>query len=75
MVTIQSPVSMFLPFCMTLNNCKKKKFPGCGVLKNGASQPFFFCPDRFKIAEFIKSALHRRNYKIIMMFGRFLSYY
>jgi hypothetical protein len=50
MVTIQSPVSMFLPFCMTLNNCKKKKFPGCGVLKNGASQPFFFCPDRFKIA-------------------------
>ena len=49
MVTIQSPVSMFLPFCMTLNNCKKKKFPGCGALKNGASQSFF-CLDRFKIA-------------------------
>ena len=67
MVTIQSPVSMFLPFCMTLNNCKKKKFPGCWALKNGASQSFF-CLDRFK---FTKSALYRRNYKIIMGFGSF----
>ena len=51
MVTIQSPVSMFLPFCMTLEQLQKKRnFPAAGVLKNGASQPFFFCPDRFKIA-------------------------
>jgi hypothetical protein len=28
---------------------QKKKFPGCGALKNGASQSFF-CLDRFKIA-------------------------
>jgi len=46
---------------------QKKKFPGCGALKNGASQSFF-CLDRFK---FTKSALYRRNYKIIMGFGSF----
>lgn len=42
MVTIQSPVSMFLPFCMTLNNCKKKKFPGCGVLEKRCFAAIFF---------------------------------
>mgnify|MGYP006960999206 CR=1 FL=1 len=41
---------MFLPFRHDSEQLQKKKFPGCGVLKNGASQPFFFCPDRFKIA-------------------------
>ena len=47
---MQACFAIFLRLRMALNRCKKKKFPGCGVLKNGASQPFFFCPDRFKIA-------------------------